>query len=100
MTLSPDTATLDALVQRHWPNAGSFLAVIIGALAFGQAPEISDRTLGNEDARTLADAFDRAMRDRGEALRAIRTGVTAAADPAVTGPVPAGPAPAGPEAAS
>ncbi len=74
MNLLPTHETLDRIVRRT-SSSPSFAFLCEWCLSKGAAAMPVADMIGPADARTLADAFDLAMRQAGSDLRAIREGV-------------------------
>jgi hypothetical protein len=74
MLLLPTTADLDAIVKRLWPALHRWQDFCRFAQHHHYTPKLPVPASGPADARTLADAFDMAMRQAGSDLRAIREG--------------------------
>jgi hypothetical protein len=75
MILLPTTATLDAIVARLWPSLRGWHDFCRFALRNHYSPKLGIPASGPSDTRTLADAFDLAMRAEGSPLRATRLAV-------------------------
>lgn len=75
MLLLPTTADLDAIVKRLWSAMTGWQDFCRFALHYHYSPKLPVPASGASDARTLADAFDLAMREAGSPLRATRLAV-------------------------